>query len=192
MPLPLMGQFPIRELIRTWNAYCWPISLLLALEYPHKVLPEIAMLNRGRISIRATWAMLMVLLSPYVARACSIVYPNVRVGSRFRVRVTDRGRPVRALRLVLSSSESSESKRVVTIYLLTDADGYAGFSNLSPGQFFLTSDHDFSGIEDGVGVEVTPNGPANVTVPLKWPGATPVSVRSVSCLLYTSPSPRDS
>jgi len=122
----------------------------------------------------------MVLMSPCIAQACSIVYPNVQVGTRFRVRVTDRGCPVKALRLVLSSSESSKTTRVVIISSITDADGFAGFSNLSPGQFFLSAEHDLSTFTDGTGVEVTPNGPANVTVRLKWPAAAPVSVRSVS------------
>jgi hypothetical protein len=137
------------------------------------------MQNGSRTSTGARWAFLIVFFSPCIAQACSIVYSNVKVGTRFRVKVTDRGRPVKALRLVLSSSESLKTKRVVTIYSVTDADGFAGFSNLSPGQFFLSAEHDLSSFPDGTGIEVTPNGPVNVTVRLKWPSAPPVSVRSV-------------
>src|SRR5216683_5464191 len=93
--------------------------------YPHNAQPEIIMQNRSRISTGAGWAFLMVFLSPCIAHACSILYTNVQVGTRFRVRVTDRGRPVKSLRVVLSSSESSKTKRVVTIYSVTDADGFA-------------------------------------------------------------------
>lgn len=125
----------------------------------------------------------MVFLSPYIANACSILYSNVQVGTRFRVRVTDRGRPVKALRVVLSSSESTKTKHVVTIYSVTDADGFAGFSDVAPGQFFLSAEHDLSTFPDGTGIEVKPNGPENVTVRLKWPSATPVSVRSVSGIM---------
>jgi hypothetical protein len=137
------------------------------------------MKNRGGISIGARWVVFAVLFSPCIVRACSIVYPTVQVGRGFRVRVTDRGQPVRALRLVLSHPESPKSKRVVAVYSLTDADGYASFANLDPGSFLLTSDHD-GGVADGVAVEVSLGGPANVTVPLKWPSLTPVPVRSMS------------
>ena len=146
---------------------------LVGCGYPRNAQPEIAMQNRSRISTGASWAFVMVLMSPCIAQACSIVYPNVQVGTRFRVRVTDRGCPVKALRLVLSSSESSKTTRVVIISSITDADGFAGFSNLSPGQFFLSAEHDLSTFTDGTGVEVTPNGPANVTVRLKWPPQRP-------------------
>lgn len=50
---------------------------------------------------------------------------------------------------------------------------------MSPGQFFLSAENDLSTFPDGKGVEVTSKGPANVTVDLKWPNSTPVSVRSL-------------
>jgi hypothetical protein len=87
--------------------------------------------------------------------------------------VTDRGRPVEALQLVLRQFDG-----VVVIYSITDADGYADFSNLKVGRFFLTSDHD-GGVPDSVNVEVLRNGPGNVTVQLRWPDTTPLAVRSV-------------
>jgi hypothetical protein len=138
------------------------------------------MQTRSRISIAAGWVLSIVFLSPCISRACSIVYSSVQVGTQFRVRITDRSRPVRALRLVLSSPNSSNAEHVVTIYSVTDAEGVAGFSNVPPGKFFLSADNDLSSFPDDTGVEVAPNGPANVIVELKWPNSTPVSVRSAS------------
>lgn len=134
----------------------------------------------GRVSIRARWVVLAALLTPCVGHACSIFYPSVRVGTGFRARVTDRGRPVKALRLVLSKSESPGSKTVIVIDSFTDADGYSTFTNLSPGLYSLSPDHDGGGVSDGAAVEVSANGPANVTVPLKWPSLSPISVRSAA------------
>ncbi|MFZ0978036.1 MAG: carboxypeptidase-like regulatory domain-containing protein [Candidatus Acidiferrales bacterium] len=92
--------------------------------------------------------------------------------------MTDRGRPVKGLRLVLGPDESHTLQRIGTIYALTDADGYARFSNLTPGSFLLTSDHD-GGVADGTIIEVSPGGPPDVTVTLGWPSHAPLSVRSV-------------
>ncbi|HEV3482771.1 MAG TPA: carboxypeptidase-like regulatory domain-containing protein [Candidatus Acidoferrales bacterium] len=85
----------------------------------------------------------------------------------------DRGRPVQSLQLVLRSEHNQ------AIYAVTDSEGYARFTNLNSGLFVLTNDHD-GDIGDGVNVEVVLNGATNVTVPLKWPNATPVQVQSVS------------
>ncbi len=137
------------------------------------------MQNRTRILIFSCWAMLIVLFSPNSARGCSIFYPNVKVGSQFRVRVTDRGRPIKSLQMTLMSSQTSSPKDATTISSLTDANGYADFSNLSPGYFYVTAGHD-AGIPDGADIEVVRDGPANVTVSLKWPSTRPAQVRSMS------------
>lgn len=136
------------------------------------------MQRRGKISIGAGWLALALLLSPRIARACFVSYPSVSAGTEFRARVIDRGRPVWALRLVLSHSESAGSTTGIGLESVTDADGYSTFTNLSPGSYLLTSDHDGGGIADAVVVNVSANGPANVTVPLRWPSATPISVRA--------------
>jgi len=136
------------------------------------------MQNRGGAWIGVGWAVFVALLLPCLAHACTIVYPTAHVGRAFRVRVTDRSRPVKGLRLVLGPGESHTLQRIGTIYSLTDADGYAGFSNLTPGSFFLTSDHD-GGVADGAIIEVSPGGPSDVTVTLEWPSHAPLSVRSV-------------
>jgi hypothetical protein len=122
---------------------------------------------------------LVALLSPLIARACTIIYPAVHVGTGFRVRVMDRGRPVHSLKLVLNQHDSAGSRKREPVYSLTDVDGYARFANLNPGSFFLTADHD-SGVMDGLVVDVRPSGATNVTVSLNWPNVTPLQVRSVS------------
>jgi hypothetical protein len=121
----------------------------------------------------------MLFLSPCVVHACFISYRTAQAGTTFRVRVTDRGRPVSTLRLVLNSSALSGKPGSESIYSLTDKDGLATFSNVILGSFMLIPEYDV-GIADGVVVEVSANGPTNVTVPLRWPSRTPVSVESIS------------
>ena len=137
------------------------------------------MLNKRRVSFGVGLVAFVALFSPLIARACSIFYPTVEVGTRFRVKVMDRGRPVHSLRLVLNQYDSSGSKKREPVYSLTDVDGYAHFANLSPGSFVLTADHDI-GIANGVVLNVRLRGAANKTLPLNWPSTTPLQVRSVS------------
>jgi len=137
------------------------------------------MQNKRKASFSISLVVFIALFSPLVARACSIFYPTVQVGTGFRVRVMNRGRPVHSLKLVLNQNDSSGSRKREPVYSLTDVDGYARFANLNPGSFFLTADHD-SGVMDGLIVDVRPSGATNVTVSLNWPNATPLQVRSVS------------
>jgi Carboxypeptidase regulatory-like domain len=137
-------------------------------------------------SIAATCAILIAFLHPGIAAGCTIVYPTVHVGRAFGVKVTDRGRPVAALRLVLRPfpSGSPDSGDRGVSYSLTDAEGYARFTDLAPGSYFLSPEHDGE-MGDGSFVDVTPNGAIDLTVRLRWPEATPLLVRSLSGTLRT-------
>jgi len=137
------------------------------------------MKNRRAISIVVGWAMLVVLLSAGIARACSVFPGTVEVGSKFQVKVTDRGHPVKGLRMVLSTESSTGEEHKVVTESFTDADGIAHFSNLSAGSFWLSADHD-GGVGDAVVVNVSPKGPANKTFSIGWPSAAPVIVRSAA------------
>lgn len=103
--------------------------------------------------------------------ACSVVYPGVKVGPNFRVKVEDHGRPVKGLRVEIGSSNN----RTVAD---TDQNGLALFRSIRPGFYYLNADHD-AGIPDGARLEVRSDGPTNVTVPLKWPSIAPILVRSL-------------
>ena len=127
----------------------------------------------------------LALILPCSIQACVIVPEVVDVGSQFRVSVTDRGRPVKGLRLILSTASSPNSPSKTVMDTFTDANGYARFSNLNPGSLWLSADHDV-GIGDAVIVDVSPSGPSGVTVPLRWPSRAPLVVRSVSGVLRTS------
>jgi hypothetical protein len=116
---------------------------------------------------------------PCIARPCSIAYPTVRVGTRFLVRVTDRGSPVNALRLVLNSYAADETLGADSTSSVTDKDGIATFSNVLPGSFVLAAAYD-GGVVDAVLMNVSANGPTNVMVALRWPSRTPLSVTSIS------------
>lgn len=121
------------------------------------------------------------LISPLTSYACSIVYPTVQVGRTFRVKVMDHSRPVEGLRLVLTHSDFSHDDltQSASIYSVTNADGFARFTDLTPGLFLVTSDHD-AGVADGVMVKVSIGGVVDATIPLQWPNAEPLHVRSLS------------
>ncbi len=85
----------------------------------------------------------------------------------FTVRVEDRGRPVKGLRVQIKGYE-----------VVTDENGRAHFRDVQPGSSLLTAGQDkWDG--SGASLHVTADGPTDVTVPLQWPGITPVSVRSL-------------
>ena len=140
------------------------------------------MQNWNRLSIGGGHAFLAVVFSCCVVRACTIVYPPFTVGTDFRAKVATGGHPVGGLQLMLRLYEPSGLQPTGAIYSITNSEGYARFSNLSPGHFLLTADHDGSSA-DGADVEVLPDGRKDVIVPLKWPGAKPVGVRSVSGMM---------
>lgn len=102
------------------------------------------------------------------SRACSVVYPSIKVGRAFRVVVSDRGRPVAGLLLTVATKQA-----------FTDKEGIALFRNVPPGSFFLSPDRD-NGIVSGAYLKVTPDGPADVTVAVKWPAVDPIVVRSLN------------
>lgn len=124
------------------------------------------------------------LLTPLIVDACTIVYPQVRTGGSFRVRVLDHANPVQALRLVLhpSAFDPQSHGKGPNSYSLTDSDGYAQFKGLNPGQYLLYPDHD-AGVAHGATIEVDPNGATNLTLTLKWPSAEPFRLRSLNGIL---------
>ncbi len=137
------------------------------------------MLIRNRILCVGIWAILLSFLAPCMAHACSVVYRTVEVGPNFRVRVTDRGRPVKGLRLVVGVDSTSTPQRPRNNFAVTDSDGYVRFSNHSPGSFIITTDKD-DALADAAVVKVSPGGPRDVTVSMSWPSSEPITVRSVS------------
>ncbi len=134
---------------------------------------------RSRVAFASIYAALLLFLAACTSRACSVFSRTVQVGPDFRVRVTDRGHPVRGLRLVVGIDSTSLPQHPQNIYAVTDSDGYVRFSNHSPGSFFIGPDHD-GGIGDTVVAKVSLGGPPNVTVSLSWPSVHPIEVRSPS------------
>lgn len=149
------------------------------LEYLYCEIPKLAMEHRRAFSFCIGGAILAVLLSVSIARTCSVFPGTVEVGSKFQVKVADRGNRVKGLRMVLSTESSTGEKQKVVTDSFTDADGIAHFSNLSAGSFWLSADHD-GGVGDAVVVNVSPRGPANKTFAISWPSAAPVTVRSAA------------
>lgn len=104
--------------------------------------------------------------------ACTVVYPTIQVGTEFRVKVANQGRPVQGLRLMASG------KRVIT-----DKDGVAVFRDMPAGSYFVNVDHPAGG-GVYVYVEVRPGGPSGITVPVEWPEIAPVHTRSLKGTLH--------
>lgn len=103
--------------------------------------------------------------------ACSLAFSPISVGSSFKVKVSGYEGPVKGLLLKLEDSQGQTKSAV------TDRNGVAEFENVAPGTRYLLADHD-----NGFGeqLDVKPNGPANVIVPMKWPSKGPIHVRSLS------------
>jgi hypothetical protein len=108
--------------------------------------------------------------------ACFIIYPSVSVGPNFQVKVEDRGHPVQGLHVVVRDGHAR-------IRATTDKNGLANFRNLRPGAYQVGVNLD-AGVPDGADLEVRSDGPANVTVPLRWPSIPPVFARSMKGILH--------
>jgi hypothetical protein len=106
------------------------------------------------------------------------MYKVVPSGPDFRVAVNNGGKPVQGLPLKASGSEGTGSYREVT-----DTKGFAYFRGVAPGAYMVSADHD-AGLGDGIGLQVTANGPSNVRVAFRWPGAPTIRVRSLKGTLY--------
>lgn len=93
--------------------------------------------------------------------------------------MTDRGQPVRSLRLVLGKDGPSQSGQIEVAAAITDENGYAQFSDLSPGSFLLSAEHDVLG-NNTIVIVSSASGPKNVTVNLTWPGDRVLQAKSMS------------
>jgi hypothetical protein len=110
-------------------------------------------------------------LATSVSSACSLVFSPMSVGSSFKVKVSGYDGPVKGLLLKLNGPQGP------TLSAVTDDKGIAEFSNAPPGALYLGADHD-NGY--GAQLDVKPNGPTNVIVPMRWPSIEPIHVRSLS------------
>src|SRR5438552_12900012 len=77
------------------------------------------------------------------AGACALVYPTVEVSQNFRVRVLDRDRSVKGLKVTLGSvTDALSTSSPVVNQSMTGSDGYADFVDVAPGAYFVSADHD--------------------------------------------------
>jgi hypothetical protein len=105
--------------------------------------------------------------------ACAVFNPTVQVGPNFRVKVTDRSRPIKGLRLEIGNKQA-----------ITDKDGFAVFRDMLTGLYSVRADRD-GGMLNGVNVDIKRDGPADVAVPLKWPATAPILVRSLKGTIHS-------
>lgn len=123
------------------------------------------------------------LVWPFPALPCTIVVSPIEVGSQFQVSVTDRGRPVRGLRVVLSPAVfPQDDKDAGKIYSTTNSEGIAQFSDLSPGSLYVSAQYD-GGESFGVVIDISPSSHLGTTVAMTWPSRSPMMVRSASGII---------
>lgn len=110
-----------------------------------------------------------------ISSACSLSSSVISVGSSFKVKVSGYDGAVKGLRLNLTGPQAPAQSAV------TDANGIATFYDLPPGRLFIRAGHD-----NGYGeqLEVKPDGPANIIVPMRWPSIEPIHVRSLSGTMH--------
>ncbi len=106
------------------------------------------------------------------------MYKVFPAGPNFRVAVNNQGKPVQGLQLEASGLAGAGSWRAVT-----DTKGFAYFRDVAPGAYFVSADHN-AGFGDGVGLQVTANGPSNVSVAFQWPGDPTINARSLRGTLH--------
>jgi Carboxypeptidase regulatory-like domain len=99
----------------------------------------------------------------------------ISVGPSFRVKVSGYDGPVKGLLLKVMAPNGPP------LSADTDTNGIAEFSNVPPGTRYLDADHD-----NGYGqvLDVKPNGPSHVIVPMRWPSLVPIRVRSLSGTMH--------
>ncbi len=124
---------------------------------------------------------------PLAAEGCVMTINPIRVGSSFRVRVSDRSHSVRALELELSPFGSHPTGTGVMAHRVevTDDQGYALFSKVPSGSYTVRASHDPLGI-DVLYVDVISTAPAIKTLSLTWPRALTASVQSAAGTLRST------
>jgi hypothetical protein len=112
--------------------------------------------------------------------ACTIMYPVIRVGPNFIVKVSDQSRVWHGLRLQVTL----DSDPAIRQSAVTDEDGFARFQGVHPGSYSLLAGTDAAGMPAGVALDVRFDGPAEATIPVMWPSNRIVAARSLKGALY--------
>lgn len=102
--------------------------------------------------------------------ACLTLWEPTQVGTSFRIKVENSQGPVAGLRLNLT-----ENRRISAV---TDQDGFAAFSALAPGEYYVRADHPAGDLNLAY-VNVDPIGPRSLTVNSNWPQSQILTVKSL-------------
>ncbi|MBN8731964.1 MAG: carboxypeptidase regulatory-like domain-containing protein [Acidobacteria bacterium] len=114
-----------------------------------------------------------------VSSACIIFSDPIHVGSNFRLRVTDRGRPVPSLPVALFHGRTVKRRAV------TDRDGIARFVNVPEEKFLAGPDHPARSWSL-VTIEVHSNRNSQATIPVRWPDVPPAVTKSLTGVIGES------
>lgn len=114
-----------------------------------------------------------------VSLACIIISDAVHVGPNFRLRVTDRGRPVPSLPMALFHGRTVKRRAV------TDRDGVARFVNVPEGQFLAGPDHPARS-RSLVVIEVQSRRNSQTTISIHWPAVQPAVTKSLAGVMGES------
>jgi hypothetical protein len=113
--------------------------------------------------------------------ACSQSSFPTKIGREFVVEVADRGNPVVGLQIELSTDPgaSDAESRSVSI-VRTDANGWAKFTGVQPGFYYVGIKHSAFAYSIEINVMRVPPRGSDQRITFEWPGVKPLSVQSVS------------
>jgi Carboxypeptidase regulatory-like domain/Prealbumin-like fold domain len=114
------------------------------------------------------------------ASACSIVSIVHRVGTHFRVRMVDRGKPVAGVVFHLGHTNKLGAEVSVATTSTTDADGYASFDNVAYGSAILKYASAIDGSEESIGLDVRNSGKREREIVADLFNGDPLVVRSAN------------
>jgi hypothetical protein len=129
-------------------------------------------------------SILVTLVLPDMARACSMSFPNLSVQRNFRVLVSHDGKPADVVEVTISQlvevNKRFESKTVVSAR--TDNNGAVAFTGLGSGEYFVVAKH--AGVEGGAAeLKVVADSSAKSEISLIWPNGPIIKLQKVAGVL---------
>ena len=180
----------LSEGVRVTHKYDLHVPLLA---WTYKIVRLNISLNTIRgVRMLIRWASLLfaccfvLLAQAGIGHACSRTVSLNTICPDFQIKVTDRGSPVKGLRLVLRIDGPQGPRTKVVADAITDSEGLAKFSNLEQGGAWLSADFDPTGEETGIYVSM--KDPSGTVLYMDWPSEQPIAVTSIRSGVIRKPN----
>jgi len=129
------------------------------------------------------WILLLACAGSSAVSACTMVTAVHKVGTSFRVRMIDRGKPVSGVAFRLSSTDKSRAKHIVPVTATTGLDGYASFDRVGAGDATLKYASAVDGSDESIERTVVRTGKRNSEVVATLFDRNPIEVRSANGMI---------